>query len=135
MRRHGPGRPATITSAATTARKARQQVERAAARAAAGPKGRRDSSSAERLPTPPLGSERVARSQRALELAAAGTHAEADRGTELGVSPDTAKELLRDARFYEDPCHRPRPEGTGGRGHCRTKDWAAPVPNSRPSTS
>ncbi len=97
--------PATITSAATTARKAQQQVERAAARAAAGPKGRRDAA-AQNVYNAAAGRERVARSQRALELASAG-HTRKQIATELGVSPDTAKELLRDARFYEDPASDP----------------------------
>lgn len=97
--------PATITSAATTARKTQQDVERAAARDAAGPNGRRDVA-AQNSYNIRARSERVARSQRALELATAG-HTRNQIAAELGVSPDAARELVRDARFYADPATDP----------------------------
>ena len=92
--------PATITGPATAARKAQQKAERDAARDFAGRTGR--PYAAQNSYNVNARSERVARSQRALELAAAG-RTRKEIAAELGVSPDAAKELLRDARFYVDP--------------------------------
>lgn len=93
--------PASITSPATAGRRAQQDAERAAARDAAGDSGSRDASALNSYNVNAR-SERVVRSQRALELAAAG-RTRKEIAAELGVSPDVAKELLRDARFYADP--------------------------------
>ena len=98
--------PATITSPATAARKAQQDAERDCC-----PRRRRGFGNAgtprRRTPTTSNArSERLARGQRALELAAAG-RTRREIAAELGVSPDAAKELLRDARFYADPATDP----------------------------
>ena len=96
--------PATITSPATAARKAQQDAERDAASDVGGI-GQRQAA-AKSSYNVNARNERLARGQRALELASAG-RTRKEIAAELGVGIEAVKELLRDARFYADPATDP----------------------------